>query len=331
MASFRFRSGAWQARVRRLGYPDEQRSFQTLQDAERWSRSIETEMDKGSFSSQTEVQKEAQKTTLRELIERYITEVLPGLKGAHDDAIRLKAVCLRSVCRCTLATLTPAKVAEYRDLRLKEVAPGTVLRELAYLSSIINHGRREWNIVADNPVSLVRKPPQPKGRDRILSPDERGRLLLELQPIGRRSPWTLPLVCLALETAMRRGELLSLRWENVNFSGRTATLKTTKNGDSRVVPLSSIAVQTLTALPRSICGAVFPITACALAASFDKAVTRAKLSDLRFHDLRHTAITSMAGKLPNLIELSAVSGHKSLKMLQRYYHPSPTELAFKLG
>ena len=331
MASFRFRSNSWQARVRRLGYPDEQRSFLTRQHAERWARSVETEMDKGCFSSQTEVQKEAQKTTLRELIERYITDVLPGLKGAHDDAIRLKAICLRSICSCTVATLTPAKVAEYRDLRLKEVAPGTVLRELAYLSSIINHGRREWRIDADNPVSLVRKPTQPKGRDRILSADERVRLLLELRPIARRNPWTLQVVIVALETAMRRGELLSLRWENVNLSVRTATLKTTKNGDSRVVPLSSIAVQTLTAMPRSICGAVFPITAFALAASFDKAVARAKLSDFRFHDLRHTAITSIAAKLPNLIELSAVSGHRSLKMLQRYYHPSATELAFKLG
>jgi integrase len=76
--------------------------------------------------------------------------------------------------------LTPAKFAEYRDQRLKRVVPGTVVRELAYFSSIINHGRREWGIHANNPVALVRKPTQLKGRDRVLSPAEREKLLIEL-------------------------------------------------------------------------------------------------------------------------------------------------------
>lgn len=130
---------------------------------------------------------------------------------------------------------------------------------------------------------------------------------------------------------MRRSELLALRWEDINFDSRTATLRTTKNGDSRMVPLSTTAINTLTSMHRSVCGAVFPITSCALAVNFDKAVARALLPNLHFHDLRHTAITQMADKLPNVIELAAVSGHKSLKMLQRYYHLSPQALALKLG
>ena len=327
MATFRFRSNRWQARVRRLGQPDETRSFLTHLEAERWARAVESEMDQGGYNSPAG----AQRTTLCALIKRYIAEVLPSMKGAHEDAIRLRAICRRPICKNSIASLTPAKVAEYRDLRLTEVAPGTVVRELAYLSSIINHGRREWGIHANNPVALVRKPTQPKGRERVLNSAERERLLVELQPTGRRNVWMLSVVVLALETGMRRSELLALRWGDINLERRTATLHMTKNGESRVVPLSTSAVQTLKAMPRSICGAVFPITACALAANFDKAVERAKLPDLHFHDLRHTAITLMATKLPNLIELAAVSGHKSLKMLQRYYHPDPAELAVKLG
>lgn len=327
MATFRFRSSRWQARVRRLGHPDETRSFLTHQEAERWARSVESELDQGGYTSPAG----AQKTTLGALIQRYMAEVLPSMKGAHEDAIRLKAICRRPICKNSIAALTPTKVAEYRDLRLKEVAPGTVVRELAYLSSIINHGRREWGIHANNPVALVRKPTQPKGRERVLTSAERERLLAELQPTGRRNVWMRSVVVLALETGMRRSELLALRWGDINLERRTATLHMTKNGESRVVPLSTTAVQTLTSMPRSICGAVFPITACALAANFDKAVARAKLPDLHFHDLRHTAITLMATKLPNLIELAAVSGHKSLKMLQRYYHPDAGDLARKLG
>ena len=327
MASFRQHGNRWQARVRRQGYPDITKSFQGRQDAERWARSVESDIDRGSYVSHTE----AQKTTLADLIQRYMAEVLPSMKGAPEDSIRLKAICRRPICKNSIAALTPAKVAEYRDLRLTEVAAGTVVRELAYLSSIINHGRREWGIHANNPVALVRKPTQPKGRQRVLTSAERERLLAELQPTGRRNVWMLSVALLALETGMRRSELLALRWGDINLDRRTATLHMTKNGDSRVVPLSTSAAQTLAAMPRSICGAVFPITACALAANFDKAVARAQLPDLHFHDLRHTAITLMATKLPNLIELAAVSGHKSLKMLQRYYHPDVGDLARKLG
>ena len=327
MASFRQHGNRWQARVRRQGYPDITKSFQGRQDAERWARSVESDIDRGSYVSHTE----AQTTTLADLIQRYMAEVLPSMKGAPEDSIRLKAICRRPICKNSIAALTPAKVAEYRDLRLTEVAAGTVVRELAYLSSIINHGRREWGIHANNPVALVRKPTQPKGRQRVLTSAERERLLAELQPTGRRNVWMLSVALLALETGMRRSELLALRWGDINLDRRTATLHMTKNGDSRVVPLSTSAAQTLAAMPRSICGAVFPITACALAANFDKAVARAQLPDLHFHDLRHTAITLMATKLPNLIELAAVSGHKSLKMLQRYYHPDVGDLARKLG
>ncbi|MFB0914945.1 MAG: site-specific integrase, partial [Burkholderiaceae bacterium] len=148
MATFRFRSSRWQARVRRQGHPDETRSFLTHKEAELWARTVESGIDHGSFISPTQ----AKKTTLGDLIQRYIAEVLPSMKGATDDTIRLKAICRRPICRNSIASLSPAKIAAYRDLRLKEVAPGTVVRELAYLSSIINHGRREWGIHANNPV-----------------------------------------------------------------------------------------------------------------------------------------------------------------------------------
>ena len=140
-----------------------------------------------------------------------------------------------------------------------------------------------------------------------------------------------PLVELALETAMRRGELLSLRWEYVDLTRRVAYLPMTKNGDSRSVPLSTGAVKILQSLPRNLDGQVFPIEAQTVAAAFMKAVKRAGVKDFHFHDLRHTAITNLAGKLSNVIELSAVSGHKTLSMLKRYTHLKAEDLAKKLA
>jgi integrase len=327
MASFRHRGNTWQARVARNGFPPEVKTFATRQDAERWARSVETEMDQGSFISRDE----AEATTLKSIIERYIADVCPSKRGGSDEAIRLRKTCRMKLAKLSMAALTPKIIAAYRDERLTQVMPGTVIRELAYLSSIINHARREWGIHIANPVESVRRPPAPQGRNRVLSADEEVQLLAALVPAGRRNPLLRPATILSLETAMRRGELLQLRWTNINFLDQTAYLPMTKNGTARVVPLSKKAIQLLRELPRDIDERVFPIKAETVHAAFRKACNRARITDFRWHDLRHTAITRLAEKLPNLIELAAVSGHQSLAMLKKYYHPSASDLARKLG
>jgi integrase len=327
MASFRQRGGKWQARVIRDGYPDQTKTFESKADAEKWARVLESEIDKGQFVNVSE----AQRTNLGDVIARYLLEVTPSMKGVTEDSIRLKAIMRKPIARWSMANLSAAQIAAYRDERLKQVSAGTVIRELAYLSAIINHARREWGINVPNPVQMVRKPQSPQSRSRVLADDEVSKLLMALEPTGRRSHWTKPVVQLALATAMRRGELLSLRWEHIDLTGRTAFLPDTKNGDSRTVPLSSVAVQVLEQLPRHISGVVIPVKFFTLDAAFKRARKRAGLDDVRFHDLRRTAITRMAEKLPNVIELAAVSGHKSLMVLKRYYRPTAAELAQKLG
>lgn len=327
MASIRFRSNKWQARISRKGEQSLVKTFLTKEDAEKWARSIEVEWDKGTYCNTHQ----AQKTTFGELIERYLREVTPTMRGANADTIRLKAILRKPIAQINTLMLNSNRIAKYRDERLKEVTAGTVIRELAYFSSIINHARREWGINIANPVALVRKPTSPPGRNRILTQDEEMRLLEASTPIKNRNIYTRPFIILAIETAMRRGELLSIRWENINFSKRTAYLPLTKNGESRTVPLSTRAIETLQALPRSIDGRVLPVNFPALGNSFKRATSRAKIDNLRIHDLRHTAATRLSEKLPNLLELSAVTGHKSLSMLKRYYHPNAELLAEKIG
>jgi integrase len=327
MASIRFRSNKWQARVFRQGQQALVKTFYSKEDAQRWARSVEVEWDRGTYTNIHQ----AQKTTFGELIERYLREVTPLMRGASADTIRLKAMMRRPIAKENMATLTSAKIAKYRDARLQEIKPSTVIRELAYFSAIINHARREWSLSIPNPVSGVRKPAQPQGRNRILTYEEERLLLDACKPLANRNIYTRPFVILAVETCMRRGELLSLRWDNINYQARTAYLVLTKNGESRTVPLSMRAMETLKSLPRSIDGRVLPINFAALENNFKRARERAGLKDLRIHDLRHTAATRLAEKLPNLLELSAVTGHKSLAMLKRYYHPNPQQLALKLG
>ena len=154
---------------------------------------------------------------------------------------------------------------------------------------------------------------------------EQEAVLAALEPMGRRNKYMHPLVSLALETAMRRGELLSLKWENINKTDQTALLEDTKNGDRRTVPLSTKALRILQSISSAGTGAVFPISAGNVFARFKYAVKKVGLKDVRFHDLRHTAITQMSTKLPNVIELSSVTGHRNLAMLKRYYGNRPLE------
>ena len=327
MAAFRKRGSGWQARVRRAGYPDEVKTFPTKAEAERWARAVEGEMDRGEFADQREVAR----TTLADLVRRYMAEVTPSKRGARDEVIRLNAMLRNRICGLSLANLAPQEVARYRDERLQVCGAATVIRDLAVLSSIVNHARREWGIRIQNPVTLVRKPSAPAGRDRVLSEAEEIRLLEELEPRGRRNPYMQSLVVAAIETAMRRGELLTLQWEHVDLVRRVAFLPMTKNGRPRYVPLSSRAVRVIesTGSPRP--GRVFPIGIAAMEAAFSRAARRAHLHGLHFHDLRHTATSRISRRLPNVIELASVTGHESLQMLKRYFHPQASEIALKLG
>lgn len=327
MASIRRRGSNWQARVTRKGFPPEVNTFLNKTDAERWARHVEAEMDKGAYLSRTL----AERVTLSEILERYSKEVSPTKRGGPDETIRIKALRRCRVASLTMAALTPQAVGEYRDERLMTCCAATVNRDLAMLSSVINHSRREWGVAIGNPVSQIRRPSMPPGRDRVLSSEEEVRLLNALEPTGRRNHFLKPLVILALATAMRRGELLSLRWQDIDLQRGVALLSITKNGDGRAVPLSTRAVTTLQTMVRSFDGRLFPIKSAAMEAAFHRARLRAGLPDLHFHDLRHTAATQLAEKLSNILELSAVTGHKELRMLKRYYHPKAEELARKLG
>lgn len=328
MASIRERSGVWQARVRRKGYPDEVASFSSKAEAQRWSRSVEAGMDQGSYTSI----RDAQDLLLADILRRYMREVTPSKRGAKREAEGIEFMLRQKIAAYSMANLVPAVVASYRDERLKTVAAGTIIRELSILSGIITHARKEWGLPTSNPCALVRKPPTPQGRNRLLTESEESALLEELKPIRRRSPWMVPLVMLALESAMRRGELLALRWENVNFNAQTALLPLTKNGSARIVPLSKKAVAILEALPNcGNIGVIFPISYMTLSNCFVDACSRAKITNLRFHDLRHTATSRLAEKLPNVIELAHVTGHSTIQMLKRYYHPKAEALAQKLG
>lgn len=353
-------SGKWWARVRVAGYPQQSRTFDLKKDAEHWVTATERELQTSGFVDR----REAEKTTLRTALKRYLEEVTPQKKSKDFETIKIRIFLADKVLAdLKMSAITSSAVAAWRDRRAKEVGPATIIRELGILSAVLNHARREWGIHVENPIRYVKRPPAPRARDRRLSAEEQAYLLgvlAEEAPRksdgtfgggGSRNPWLAPTVRLALATAMRRGELLALVWEHIDLKRQVAHLAETKNGESRDVPLSKEAVKILKGLPGGAKdgGKVFPITPNAVKLGFAHAKKRALakyrkdceeagkqpspkfLADLRFHDLRHESTSRLADKLPNVIELSSVTGHKDLRMLKRYYHPKAEDLAKKLG
>jgi integrase len=342
MATIIKRGEKFQAKIRRDGYPPKSKTFARKSDAEAWARKEETDMDRGAWRDRSS----ADATTFYALLERYLKDVVPKKRGAEVETLRIKTLLRDDITRYKLSALSPIILADWRDRRLEAGCVGaTVRRELDIISAVINWARKELQVAVENPVASIIRPPPSKARERRLEDGEEKSLLSALEDHpgdreredgkryrqGTRNPWILPLVRLAIETAMRRGELLSLTWDNVDLKKQIAFLPETKNGKTRTVPLSSRAVAVLEALPRSIGGKVFPTTPAALKKAFERACAGAGITNLHFHDLRHEATSRMSEKLPNLIELAAVTGHKDLRMLKRYYHPRAEDLARKLG
>lgn len=317
----------WQAKVRVLGHPAKSKTFTLKADAERWGKETEIAIERGLFFDRSA----AERTTVGWLIEKYRIDELPKKKGKHfkSSLNQIEA----AFGKIALSSLSSQKIAEYRDLRLKLVSESSVKQVINLLSSIIDLAGKEWGIpIAANPCLMVKRPIEAKGRDRRFNDGEEVRLF-EACELSEARHELVPIVRLALETGARQGELLKLQWKDVSLERCTARLLDTKNGEDRTIPLSSVAVAVLKSMPRNISGKVFGRWSGgeALNKAFKVACMRAGIEGLRFHDLRHEAVSRLFEKGLNPMEAAAVSGHKTLAMLKRYTHLKAEDLAKKLG
>ena len=317
----------WQAVIRRKGWPDASKTFRTKAEAETWATNVEADIARGVYQSTSE----AERTTLGDLIKKFKEEFAPLHYRVRDDekeAWRFQCERLREALGAyALSAIDQKLVAKYRDGRLAgrkdraAVGDSTVRKELYMLSKILGFAETECGISLPrgNPVDKIRKPSEGSGRDRRLTDKEFKDLEAECRKSRNRH--LLPAFRLAVATAMRQGELLGLEWTNVDLKNRVALLEMTKNGEARAVPLSREAVAVLEALPRSIDGLVFPVGRMTLYSAFASACRRAGLNDFTWHDLRHEALSRLAERGDfSVLELAAVSGHKTLQMLKRYTH-----------
>ncbi|MFH1915303.1 MAG: site-specific integrase [Pseudomonadota bacterium] len=314
----------WEARIRRKGFPITSKTFERKQDAEDWAKNIESEMSRGVFVSRAE----AESTTLSEALDRYIEEHVPRLKQQQRETNRTKAIQNRDLAKRFLAGIRGKEIRAFISEREAEGVSGNTIRlDLALISKLFEVAKRDWGMESlSNPVKLVHKPKVEKGRTRRLENDNEQNLLEAAEPRLQ------PVIKFALETAMRRSEIAELRWQNVDLPSSTVYLAQTKNSDERTIPLSPAAKGILDDLPRQISGRVFGMTAEMITVAMRKAVRKAKIDNLTFHDLRHEAISRLFENTDlDSMEIAQISGHKSMQMLKRYSHLRTARLADRLA
>ena len=283
--------------------------------------------------------KQAKVTTVASIFERYTQEVAPKMKGINELGILARLQRDAAFMRIRLDRVTPRDIRDWRDARVKEVKPASVHRELNTISAVFTHAIKEWSApLTANPCHSVSRFKDADNKRNKRWRDEDIALFLkacgwqeaEKPETGRDYVgWAL---LLAIETAMRIGELCSPLVSDFHPAQKYVHLKDTKNGDVRNVPLSVNALRYLSHLceGRKPDEKIFPLSANTLGEYVLEVRRRCGLEHLVFHDTRHEAATRLSKKLPNVLELSAVTGHRSLKSLLRYYHPNPADIASKL-
>ncbi len=330
---------SYRVEIRMKGAPRVSGTFTRLTDARRWASATETAIREGRYFRTVE----AKRHTLGDAIDRYARDVLPTKKAvtARDQARQL-AWWKRRLGDRVLFDITPELLAEYRDILSREPitprqparkpgtpakecparyrAPGTVTRYLAVLSHLLSVAVREWRWIDSNPMSKITKPKEPRGRVRYLSEDEIGPdgelipgELTRLMKACRESesPDLYAAVVLALSTGARAQEILGLRWPQVDFTRRVATLLDTKNGEIRTLPLAGLALAVLrerSRVRRLDTDLIFPgrivrapgadsaktYRPVVLRTPFLTALKRAGITDFRWHDLRHSCAYYLA-------------------------------------
>jgi len=324
VATFRRRKNKWQAIVRHKDIGVVAKTFQSKTLAVKWA-SEEHERIVHKNSSSLEITK----VTLGQLLLRYSREVTVLKKGAVTEKRRLNRLINDPISTLTLDKLSSSAIAAFRDRRLPDGAR-TTHYDLTLIRHCLKIATHEWGLMLSfNPVDFIKMPPISKPRQRRLNKGEYERL--EKASHITLNPHIWPIVVFAIETGMRRSEILGLTWENINLEKQLAYLLLTKNGTSREVPLSTKAAQVLSnQRSRQDTPTPFPVNANAFRLAWERLRKRADLCDLRFHDLRHEAISRFFEMGLSIPEVAVISGHKDARMLFRYTHLRAEDLVNKI-
>ena len=311
MATFRKRNNRWQVQVRSRQHGSISKSFHKKADAQVWAIEKERLMQTGEWHKNHQPN-----ASISDLLRKYLQEVTPNKRAYQREVRRINRLLSDPIASIPLNQFASVDAAAFRDRRLADGVRATEY-DLVILRHAWNLALKEWAWkIGTNPLSLIRFPKPSTPRQRRLHHHEYEMIKRE----SKQRVWYLwPLISLAIETGMRKSELLQLRWGNIYLERQQLSVSRGKNGQGRVIPLTQCALNLLSKIPRTH-DAVFPVSENALRLSWDRMLLATGIKNLKFHDLRHEALSRFFEKGLNVPEVAIISGHKTVSQLFRYVH-----------
>ena len=312
---------SYQAKIRLKGYPPQSESFRRLTDAKKWVIQTESAILEGRHFKTAE----SKKRTFNDLMARYYSDILPNYssKEQGERKSKLDWWC-RGIGHYVLADTTPSVISDYKKTLVR--SPATIDKYLRNLSHVFTFAVNELEWIEQNPVRKVKSPKLPRGRVRFLSDEEREQLLDACRESDNKMLYVI--VVLALSTGMRQGEIMNLKWPDVDLNQAFLILHETKNDERRRVSISGHALETLkeySKVRRLDSELVFSGRTgkpAEIRKPWLKALEVGQIDNFKFHDLRHSAASYLAMNGASLAEIAEVLGHKTLQMVKRYAHLS---------
>lgn len=330
----------YRVKVKLRGHPTETATFKSKTHAKNWGQQIEAAIREGRHFKTSK----AKKHTLADAIDRYHKEVLVHKKSNTFNQAHYLKYWRQELGAYTMFDVTSSLIVEKRNALVgqknrygREIGATTANRYTQALGHVFTIAMNEWEWVETNPVRKVSKYKESRGRVRFLDDDERQRLLQACRESD--NPHLYKIVVLALSTGARKMEVIGLKWKDIDLERKLIVLHETKNGERRVLPLQGYALSLMQehAKVKTLgCEYVFPSSKVIhdkaggkvlyqpidIRTAWENALTKAKIEDFRFHDLRHSAASYLAMNGASLAEIAEVLGHKTLQMVKRYAHLS---------
>jgi integrase len=325
MASIYKRNGKWRVEIRKKGSKGIHKSFIVKDEAIRFARDTEVKIEQGLYQDLTL----AKTTKLKDILAQYRDRVSINKKGYEQERYKINKIIRSGIADKTLSQLTPFVLFEFIELQKKLYTASTINKSITIINLALNFAERFLGISLNkNPLKFIKRLKESQFVGQVIEPHEESLLLKHAE--FSKLYWLKTAIILGIDCGLRRGEILKLKAEDINYKNNTAVLKDTKNGETREIGLSSRAIQELKKLPVSIDGKLFPCKRSDTFTFYYKQLKRWSGVKKRFHDTRHTFASRSTTSGWSITEIAAQGGWKQLQVLKRYTHIKAEYLAKKM-
>jgi integrase len=325
MASIYKRNGKWRVEIRKKSSKGIHKSFIVKDDAIRFARETEVKIEQGLYQDLTL----AKTTKLKDLLAQYKDRVSVNKKGYEQERYKINKIIRSDIADKTLSNLTPLILFDYIEKQKKLYTASTINKSITIINLALNFAERFLGISLNkNPLKFIKRLKESQFIGQVIEPHEEALLLKHAE--FSKLYWLRTAIMLGIDCGLRRGEILKLKAQDINFNNNTAVLKDTKNGETREIGLSQRAIHEIKKLPITIDGKLFPCKRLDTFTFYYKQLQRWSGVKKRFHDTRHTFASRSATSGWSITEIAAQGGWKQLQVLKRYTHIKAEYLAKKM-